>query len=179
MAVMAQDDGALTGGKDLEQAATQLRTRIDEEFRISERLDAKQRQAFALAAGFFAVVQTVTFGSFAQDHVHAGERVWLLAQVVLAAGALYAVAHRLRHGEELQEVDDVRPDLIVQWLEEADDDDPEYFMARLVRRLSSVAEDRIANNRIRTRNVDAVDSGARWVLIFSGVELLVAVIVRI
>ena len=47
------------GGKDLDQAISTLRARVDEEFRIAERLDSKARQAFALAAGFFAVVQTV------------------------------------------------------------------------------------------------------------------------
>ena len=36
-----------------------LKASADQEFNIAERLSAKARQAFALAAGFFVVAQTV------------------------------------------------------------------------------------------------------------------------
>jgi len=41
-----------------------LKASADQEFNIAERVSAKSRQAFALAAGFFIVGQTVAFGSF-------------------------------------------------------------------------------------------------------------------
>src|SRR3954465_14757211 len=95
------DGGAVSG--DIDNALTVLRARIDEEFRITERLDSKSRQAFALTAGFFAVVQTVAFGAFAQATVNGTERVLLLAAAVVAGGALIVVANRLTNGEELLE----------------------------------------------------------------------------
>ncbi len=166
-----------TGGNDLEQAITVLRARIDEEFRISERLDSKSRQAFALAAGFFAVVQTVAFGAFAQDNVDGLERFLMLAAAVIAAGAVIVVADRLTNGEELLEEADVTPEAIVGWCEEADD--PEYVPARLVRELARMARRRAENNEIRARRYDRVVVSTRWALILAGLELLVAIFVRL
>jgi hypothetical protein len=166
------------GGKDLETAITVLRARIDEEFRISERLDAKSRQAFALAAAFFAVVQTVTFGSFAQSSVSSDEKVGMLAAALIAGLALVVVAHRLTNGEELLDEDDVKPEAIVEWCNEAAGR-PEYVSARLVGELAHVARRRADSNVIRDRNYESVAFATRWALILAGVELLVAIIVRI
>ena len=167
-----------SGGNDLGQAITVLRARIDEEFRISERLDSKARQAFALATGFFVVVQTVAFGGFAQSTVTTDERFLLLAAAVIAAGSLIVVAHRLTNGEELLEEADVKPQKIVQWCNEADDD-PEYVSVRLVSELAHMADRRNENNIIRGRNYDNVVFAARWALILAGVELLTAIAVRL
>lgn len=165
-------------GGDLGHAITVLRARVDEEFRISERLDAKSRQAFALSALFFGVVQTVAFGSFAEDSVNGTERVFLLAAVVVAGVALATVAHRLTGGEELQEEADIVPDAIVGWCNEAGDD-PEYVSSRLVRELGRVARERTENNATRGRNYDVVVVATRWTLILSGVELAFAIVARL
>jgi hypothetical protein len=167
-----------SGGNDLRQAITVLRARIDEEFRISERLDSKSRQAFALAAGFFAVVQTVAFGAFAQSTVNGTERVLLLAAVVIAGGALVVVAHRLTNGEELLPEADVRPEAVVQWCKEAGDD-PESVSRHLVVELALMARRRADNNAGRARSYDRVVFATRWALIFVGLELLTAIAVRL
>ncbi len=52
------DDSASTLGLDL------LRSLADQEIARAETARSRSRQAFALAAGFFAVVQTVAYGSF-------------------------------------------------------------------------------------------------------------------
>jgi hypothetical protein len=166
------------GGKDLEQAITVLRARIDEEFRITERLDSKGRQAFALAAAFFAVVQTVAFGAFAQGDVTANERVWLAGGAVLAGLSLVAIAHRLSHAEGLLEEADIRPDAIVTWANEADGD-PEYVSARLVSELANVANRRNENNATRSGKYDRVAAATRLALALTGLELLVAIVVRL
>jgi hypothetical protein len=142
------------------QAIAVLRGRIEEEFRISERLDSKMRQAFALAAGFFAVVQTVTFGSFAQSHVQPGERGLMLAAAIAAGAALVVIAHRVANGEELLEEADVRPEAIVDWCNEAGENE-EYVSTRLVSELSYMARRRAENNAIRAKNYDAVASATR------------------
>ena len=166
------------GRRDLEQAIAVLRGRIDEEFRITERLDAKGRQAFALAAGFFAVVQTVAFGAFAQIGVTSGERVLLAVLAVIAGLSLIVVAYRLTHGEELLEEIDVRPDTIVKWANDAGDD-PEYVSARLVTELANVANRRDANNATRAGDYDNIVDATRLALILAGVELIVAIVVRV
>jgi hypothetical protein len=172
-------DPPIGGGteQDLEQAIRVLQARMDEEFRISERLDSKQRQAFALAAAFFAVAQTVAFGSFAQGNLHSSARALIGILAVAAALVLVMVMHRLRDGEELRTEDDVRPDAIVKWCNEADD--PGYVSARLVGELSEVAKRRSDSNKLRATNYDRVADVARWSLIATAVELLVAVALRI
>ena len=157
------------GGKDLDQAITVLRARIDEEFRISERLDSKARQAFALATGFFAVVQTLAFGGFAQTTVTPTERVFLLVAAVIAGGCVVVVAHRLANGEELLEEADVKPEAIVEWCDEAGND-AEFVSTRLVSELAHMARRRADNNAIRARNYDAVAFSTRWALILAAVD---------
>lgn len=171
--------GGAPGAKtaDLEQAIAVLRARVDEEFRISERLDSKGRQAFALAAGFFAVVQTVAFGSFAADGVHTAERVFVGVLAVIAGLAVFATANRLANGEDLHEEDDLRPSAVVKWCNDANADD--YVAVRIVSRLATVADNRTLNNKIRSRNYDAVQTATRWALILTGVELIVGILVRI
>jgi hypothetical protein len=162
---------------DLEQAITVLRARMDEEFRISERLDSKQRQAFALASVFFAVVQTVAFGSFAQSNLHTTQRAIIGGLAVLAGLVLIVVMHRLNNAEELHAEDDIRPEAVVDWCNEADSSG--YVAARLVGELSDVARRRSNSNKVRARNYDNVANAARWSLIATGVELLIAIALRI
>ena len=163
------------GGKGLDHALGVLQSRVDEEFRISERLDTRSRQAFGLAAAFFAVVQTVAFGAFAQEDVTSLERVFMLISAVLGGIALAGVAHRLTHGEQLQDESDIEPDAIIRWLQEK----PNAFTEQLVTELSVTAQARTDNNEIRGRNFEAVVTTTRWTLILAGVELLVAISVRI
>ena len=165
------------GGADLVQAITVLRARVDEEFRISERLESKARQAFALTAGFFAVVQTIALGGLAQDMVHTAERVWLLAAALCAGVALLVVAHRLVNGAELLEEADVKPDAVVEWCNKATD--PEYVSVRLVAELARMANRRTENNEIRAIHYDRVAYAARWAIIFALLELLTAIVVRL
>jgi hypothetical protein len=162
---------------DLSQAITTLRSRIEEEFKIAERLDSKARQAFALAAGFFAVVQTVTFGSFAQSQISGNERHWLLAAAVVAGACVAAVAYALTHGEKLQDEDDVRPEMIVRWCNDADGDD--YVAVHLVGELSMVARNRTDNNKKRGAHYSTVVTATRVALFSATVELLVAIVVRV
>jgi len=162
----------------LEQAITVLRARIDEEFRIAERLDAKSRQIFALAAGFFAVVQTVTFGSFAQNQITSTDRQIMLAATVIAGLALIGVAYRLVRGETTLLENDIKPESIVAWCNESKGD-PEYLPARLVSELSLVARCRSQNNENRNLNYEAVSRMARVALSLAGIELFIAILVRV
>jgi hypothetical protein len=162
---------------DLDRVAGVLRARIDEEFRIAERLDAKGRQAFALAAAFFALVQTVSFGGFAQAEVSHTERVALVVVAAAAAAVLAWVAYRLAIGEALQDEIDVRPERLAEWTDNAEADD--YVAGQIVRSLSDVTARRTYNNAIRSRTYDRVQLASGASLATCGIELLLALAIRI
>lgn len=163
---------------ELEQAIGVLRARVDEEFRIAERLDSKTRQAFALAAAFFAVIQTVAFGSFAEGGVTSSERTLLLIAAVVAGVAVSNVAHKAGRAEDLRDEADLSPSRIVDWANHAGSD-PEYVRARLLSGLAEVANERTTNNESRATKYDVVADAARLALILSGVELVIAIVARL
>jgi hypothetical protein len=100
----------------------------------------------------------------------------MLIAAVLAGVALYLVAHRLSHGEDLQDEDDIKPERIVEWFSEGGD---RPVSRHLVAELSRMARRRAENNAIRGSNYDALASRVRWALLFAGLELLTAVVVRL
>jgi hypothetical protein len=71
-----------------------LRTAFEEEFQIADRLTAKARQVFALAAGYFTITQTVSFSSFRAGDIEGWERYGLLVAAVIAVIALSFAALR-------------------------------------------------------------------------------------
>lgn len=68
-----------------------LRGMADQELARAERFSSQARNGFALAAGFFAVVQTVAFGSFLGAKVTTHE-LWAIMGLAAAASALLAMA---------------------------------------------------------------------------------------
>jgi hypothetical protein len=165
------------GRADLEQAIAILRARVDEEFRITERLDAKSRQAFTVAAGFFVVAQAVAFGTFGADSVTSPERVIVAVLALIAGACVAATGHRLANSEDLLEVENIRPDAVVEWANSATDDD--YVAVRIIANLRDVANGRRENNVTREGKYERVNTAMRWALIFCSVELLLAILVRI
>jgi hypothetical protein len=167
------------GGQRLELAINALRARIDEEFRIAERLDSKIRQAFALVAALFAVAQTVAFGGFTQSNVSGDDRLVIVALTVLAAIALAQTAHKVVDAEDLRGEKDIDPGYIETWARDCDD---EEFAKQMVVHLRQVADRRAENNAERAA-LYTEDRGvlfwARWTLILTGVEILFAVILRV
>lgn len=95
-----------------------LRAMADQEFARAERLASRARNAFALAAGFFAVSQAVAFGSFVSGRITDKELHRLLVIAALAAialaisGLLVLKVERVRKGKNLD------PDQIVDVLNE-------------------------------------------------------------
>lgn len=83
----------------------------DQETTRAERASTRARQAFALAAGFFAVVQTVAFGSFAGRFIAASERAGILDRAIVAGicltacGVLLLVADGALRGRTVTEED--------------------------------------------------------------------------
>jgi hypothetical protein len=169
--------GSGGGLSDAEHAIEILRGRIDEEFRISERYDSKARQLFTLAAGFFAAVQAVAFAAFGSEHLSTGDRITVLAFTVAAGAALVIVGHRLANAEAPLKEHDVPPDDLIAWLESEETE--EEVLLRQVGALATVAKKRAKGNVKRKKRYDDLEQAARWSLIVSGVELLIALAVRL
>jgi hypothetical protein len=153
-----------------------LRARITEEFQITERLDAKGRQAFALAAAFFAVAQTVSFGAFRATQITGVERFGIALLAGAAAVALLLTGSRLADSEEPQREQDIKPSILETWARENDD---EQFGRLLLVHLREVADRRHESNERRVKRYAAVESRARVALIFTTAEILFAIACRI
>jgi hypothetical protein len=69
-----------------------LKLSLDEEYQTAERLSMKSRQLFAVALGFFTIVQTVAFNAYEQDNVGPNEDTWLFALAIVAITVLTAAA---------------------------------------------------------------------------------------
>lgn len=163
---------------ELDVAIAVLRGRIDEEFRLTERWDAKARQTFALAAGFFVVVQVAAFGSFAATSIDNTERVVMAVSALVAAlGLVIAAAFQAKCEEPLRE-HDLQPEAIETWF---NDPDPQLqqVSARLVGELILTARRRTDNNAIRFDRYSRLVTTARWAMTTAGLELIIALAVRI
>jgi hypothetical protein len=155
-------------------AIAALRARVEEEFRISERLDVKARQAFALSAALFAIAQTIALNK----EVAGTEQVLLAVLALCAVATLGMTAQKLVASEELRREKDIDPAVIEEWARDTDD---ELFAQNMVVHLREVAERRAENNESRARLYNegrGVIFWTRWTLILTGVELLFAVILR-
>jgi hypothetical protein len=85
MRIQRQDTPAVvTTETALGEILTTLRGLADVEFNIAERLSAKARQAFVLAAGVFTVAQTVAFGSFQSAALSRHEKHWMIGLTITA-----------------------------------------------------------------------------------------------
>jgi hypothetical protein len=171
----AGDDG---NSSRLDLAIAALRARVDEEFKITERLDSKSRQAFALAGGGFAIAQTVAFGSFGQAQVDGAARFVTLGLAAIAAIFLTLTAHRLTDAEELRPEEDIDPSKIEEWARDLNDED---FAKHMVVHLRVVAERRAASNERRAEYFNGhrgVLFWSRWTLLLTGAELIFAIVFR-
>ena len=73
----------MAGDSDADVGLEILRSLVDQEVARAERSAARARQAFTVAAAFYAVVQTVIFGTFASRLISADERTWMLRSAAL------------------------------------------------------------------------------------------------
>jgi hypothetical protein len=131
--------------KDANLALDVLRGLADQELTRAERSATRARQVFALAAGFFAVVSTVAFTSFAKTLISGHERhvmLWLaaLAGIFLATcGIALLVADRAFRSSHLT------ADHVLDTLNQRPDEPATYRYVELYARV--VDEMRAANVR--------------------------------
>lgn len=162
---------------DLAHALAVLRERLEHEFNVTERLDSKSRQAFALAASSFVVAQASAFASFGAAAVTSSERVVMLVTALLAGAALAFVSLRLYESERTRPEENVSPKAIREWCRV--NAVPGMVSAHLVWALSEVAQHRIASNASRHAQTERVHAATRLTLALSGLVLVVAMSTRI
>lgn len=160
----------------LDLAIDVLRARVDQEFKITERIDAKGRQVFALVAAFFAVAQAVTFGAFRATSLTSPKLVVLAALATAAVLLVLLAGHRLADSEEPQGEPEVRPRDIECWAREKTD---RAFAEKLVVELRDVAEKRHEGNERRRSRYQRVELAARLALIFTAAELIFGIVFRV
>ena len=162
---------------ELDRVLTVLRGRIDEEFRISERLDTKARQGFATAAAFFAGAQAAAVASLAQANLGSVGKLAILASALAAAIALGVVANLLHSSEKLREERDLLPEDVMEWC--CNLAEPNAIAAHLIQGLAEVASYRATSNAARVARCEDVSLAARWTLLICGIELACALATRI
>jgi hypothetical protein len=162
---------------DLTAVLSVLRERVEHEFRVTERLEGKARQEFTLAAGFFVIAQAGAFASFGASGVTTSERFVVLAAAMLAAVSLVIVAARLRAVERLRKTPEVMPGTVFEWCR--DQARPKSATAHLIWAMSELAGRWTAGNEARATQAKVVAAAAGWSLALAGVELALALVVRV
>jgi hypothetical protein len=173
------------GGDDAARSATQLtilldavKTTVDEEFRRSERLDAKSRNQMTLAATMFGVAQAIAVGLVNSVLAQEGTKASILAGVVSGAGivALCCLAWALMLSYRSWGFRDEKAlavETFETYLGAAQAGNPNVG-AKLVKQYAKVARARRDNNNER---VTAVERAARACAVTSacvGAELVLA-----
>lgn len=89
---LLRSSGSGAGPADATGIVDALKSSADQELTIAERISAKARQAFALAAGVFVVAQTVAFGNFETKQLSPHEKHWIIGLGIGAVATLVLAA---------------------------------------------------------------------------------------
>lgn len=152
---------------------------IEEEFRRSERLDAKSRNQIALAGSFFAVVQAGVIGLLngllgPSEHHKASSFVpWLAGAGGLAGFALIIAAVVSYRAWRLLDDPALKIKTIRDYLGPARDGNPAVG-ARLIDAYATIAEGRRANNRKRTDALECATKACGVAVACIAIELILA-----
>jgi hypothetical protein len=154
------------------------RASADQEFQIAERLAAKARQGFGLAAAYFAICQTVSFGGFEAARINGDERAWVIYLAVFAAGSLFAAAIATMRADGLYDSGDLPLEKMPQELDAAYEGDDDVLQRLTEFFLGIAVSRRKANKRRRSaykvaRAFTFISMGA------TTVQLVVALVARI
>jgi hypothetical protein len=163
--------GAPDEGRQLGLLLDTARSLIDEEFRRSERLDAKSRNQFTTVGALFAVVMATTAGVLNalldQDKVHGWVYPVLGTCALASIGALFAALIWSIEAWRLRESDALDPDTIEEYISHAEHGNL-AVAKNLVQAQAQILRDRRAQNAQRARGLE---SATRACLIAAGASL--------
>jgi hypothetical protein len=152
---------------------------IDEEFRRSERIDAKSRNQIALAGTFFAVVQAGVIGLLngvlgaREDHQASAFVPWLAGAGAVAGFALVVAVFVSYRAWRLLDDPTLGVKTIRDYLEAARDGNPAVGV-KLVGAYAQIAEGRRVNNRLRTDALEHATVACGLAFACITVELILA-----
>lgn len=173
------------GADDAARSATQLtilldaaKATVDEEFRRSERLDAKSRNQMTLVATMFGVAQAITVGLVnsvaAQDDTRGAILVGLVAGAAIIAlvclGWALTLSYRswgLRHDKALA------IETFEEYLGAAQAGNPNVG-AQLVKQYAKIARARRENNSARVAAIERAGRACALTSVWVGAELILA-----
>jgi hypothetical protein len=159
-------------------AATSI---LDEEFKRSERLDAKSRNQLSVAAAFFTVVQAVAVALIngtlkgSAGHPRSSFVTWIALVAALSSLALVAAVFVSYQSWKLRDDKALGPNTLRTYLEPARQGNPGVGV-KLVQGYADIAEDRRSNNKKRAQALDQAAIACGWAFACLGAELIVAFI---
>lgn len=154
---------------------------IEEEFKRSERLDAKSRNLIAVVGAFFAVAQAVVIGlingslAATEHHARSSFVLWLgvagaIACAILVVAIVFSVkAWRLRKDPALG------PGTIEAYLSAARAGNPAVGV-KLVEAYVKIAKGRRQNNELRAKELERAELWCFVATFMTGIELILAFI---
>jgi hypothetical protein len=154
---------------------------VDEEFKRSERLDAKSRNQITIAGSFFAIVQAVVVGLIngslgATETTGRSSFVGWLAAAGAAAGIALVVALAFSYRAwKLREDDALEPDTLTDYISYAQKGN-EAVAVKLVTAYAEIAKQRRDNNETRAKAMEHAARACFIALAFVSVELTLAFI---
>lgn len=152
---------------------------IEEEFKRSERLDAKSRNQITIAGSFFAVVQAVVIGLIngslgGGEGKPASSFVMWLAVAGGAAGIAMLVALRFSYSAwKLRDDPALKVKTVRDYVEFARNGNPAVGV-KLIEAWTDVADGRRANNKKRAERVEEAAIVCGIAMAFIGIELVLA-----
>lgn len=173
-----QDDGAASATQ-LSILMSSATSAIDEEFKRSERLDAKSRNQLTITGTFFAVVQAVVIGLLngllgGDEGNDASAFVpWLAVAGGVAAIAMFVAVVVSYRSWKLRDDPTLSIQTIRAYIDAARQGNPAVGV-KLVSAYADIAEGRRTNNAKRADALDDAVKGCGVALVFIGAELVLA-----
>lgn len=152
---------------------------IDEEFKRSERLDAKSRNQITIVASFFAIVQAVVVGLIngslggTEQHEASSFVLWLAIAGALASTALVVAALVSYNSWKLRSDPTLETETIREYIDYARDGNP-VVGVNLVAAYADIAQGRRDNNALRATALERAAMACGAAILLIAAELVLA-----
>jgi hypothetical protein len=178
LAPKVPDDGGASATQ-LSILLSSATSAIDEEFKRSERIDAKSRNQITIAGSFFAVVEAVVVGLIngslggTEHHAASSFVLWLAITGGVASVAIFVAALISYQSWKLRDDPTLEIDTIREYIDYAREGSP-VVGVNLVSAYADIAEGRRKNNGARADALDSAAKACAVATVFIAVELVLA-----
>jgi hypothetical protein len=162
----------------LSEVVIVARGAVEQEFQVSERLDAKARGQVTLAGQWFAIVQAVSAVAFAAKAVE-GSLLYVVGALALAGGALLARTFWVSSKVwKVRDEDAVHPHGILQLKSKAEAEGADA-MEVAIQHYASILQSRRGTNRLRVEALEKAEWWWPWAMGVALVQLGFALAARL